>query len=335
MAICEFCGKEHNGSYGTGRFCNRSCRSKWAGQKTKESFEKNFVYIPKIETRICKKCGKEFTVDVKKENKKKPKRFCCRSCANSHVIKEETKQKIRQTINKSILKKGLNLRQRDKNGIRLQKLVKPKLLVCEICGKEFKYYRYGKRHTCYNATCKSKYLSLKMKQNPNVGGYRSNSGNGNGGWYKGIACQSSYELAWVIYNLDHNIKFQKCKKVFYYELNGQQHKYFPDFELENGTIIEIKGYYQTSVSLKEEAVLKEGYKYKIFYKKDLKYCFDYVKEKYNVSKENIITLYDESKGYIEKTCIICGKKFKTRNKNQQCCSRSCNGKYVQKKRFVV
>jgi hypothetical protein len=27
--ICEFCGKEHDGSYGSGRFCSKSCCSKF------------------------------------------------------------------------------------------------------------------------------------------------------------------------------------------------------------------------------------------------------------------------------------------------------------------
>lgn len=29
MAICEQCGKEHDGSFGSGRFCSRSCSNKW------------------------------------------------------------------------------------------------------------------------------------------------------------------------------------------------------------------------------------------------------------------------------------------------------------------
>lgn len=29
MAICEQCGKEHDGTFGSGRFCCRSCSNKW------------------------------------------------------------------------------------------------------------------------------------------------------------------------------------------------------------------------------------------------------------------------------------------------------------------
>lgn len=33
MFICEYCGSEHDGSYGTGRFCNASCSHKYASSK--------------------------------------------------------------------------------------------------------------------------------------------------------------------------------------------------------------------------------------------------------------------------------------------------------------
>lgn len=54
--ICEFCGKEHDGVYGSGRFCNKSCRMKFIASKVK-----NRVYNLPIkeakgnwQCRICK-----------------------------------------------------------------------------------------------------------------------------------------------------------------------------------------------------------------------------------------------------------------------------------------
>lgn len=32
MKKCENCGKEHDGSYGSGRFCSKSCRMQWIGK---------------------------------------------------------------------------------------------------------------------------------------------------------------------------------------------------------------------------------------------------------------------------------------------------------------
>lgn len=65
------------------------------------------------------------------------------------------------------------------------------------------------------------------------------------GYYQGYYFECSYELAWLVYNLDHNIEFRKCTESFeYYDsTTGKWRLYFPDFEMPDGTIIEIKGYY--------------------------------------------------------------------------------------------
>lgn len=44
MNICENCGKEHDGSYGSGRFCSKKCRMQWIGRKSYETAVKNGTY---------------------------------------------------------------------------------------------------------------------------------------------------------------------------------------------------------------------------------------------------------------------------------------------------
>ena len=73
--ICENCGKEHDGSYGSGRFCCKSCSISFGNkQRNKESrillnkkisegLQKYYLEnpIPHKEYKyICEKCGKEF-----------------------------------------------------------------------------------------------------------------------------------------------------------------------------------------------------------------------------------------------------------------------------------
>jgi len=48
------------------------------------------------------------------------------------------------------------------------------------------------------------------------GGKREHSGRGKQGRYNGIWCDSSWELAWVIYNFDHGIKFKRYSGYFEY-----------------------------------------------------------------------------------------------------------------------
>ena len=121
-------------------------------------------------------------------------------------------------------------------------------------------------------------ISITMKANPNAGGLRKGSGRGKKGWYKGFFCDSTYELVYVIYNLDHNIKFTRCSRTYFYNLDGTAHKYYPDFELEDGSIVEIKGYHTATVDLKLSSVTDRPIQ--VFYEKDLKYAFDWVKEHY-------------------------------------------------------
>lgn len=52
---CENCNKEHDGSYGTGRFCSRKCRYSWIGKKSNKTMKEhglknNFVNYNKCRT---------------------------------------------------------------------------------------------------------------------------------------------------------------------------------------------------------------------------------------------------------------------------------------------
>ena len=63
------------------------------------------------------------------------------------------------------------------------------------------------------------------------------------GWFKGIWCDSSWELAYLLYCLDHDIKIERNKKGFSYFWQGSVHSYFPDFYLPaTDQYVEIKGY---------------------------------------------------------------------------------------------
>lgn len=111
------------------------------------------------------------------------------------------------------------------------------------------------------------------------------------GYYKNIYCGSSYELAYVIYNIDHNIPFSKCNRYYEYEFEGSKHLYFPDFELQDGTIVEIKGYHTSLVDIKAAAVKDRPII--ILYKEDLMPYIEYVCTTYNVTETTLHTLFDK------------------------------------------
>ena len=125
-------------------------------------------------------------------------------------------------------------------------------------------------------------ISCSIKANPNAGGLRPNSGRGKKGHYKSFYCDSTYELVFIIYCLDHNIKFKRNTKGYKYIYNNETHLYYPDFELDDGSLIEIKGFNNKLVDIKASAVKDK--KLVILYYSDIKYMFDYVKDHYTYKK---------------------------------------------------
>ena len=145
----------------------------------------------------------------------------------------------------------------------------------------------GRANTEEKELLRKQRISNAMKNNPKAGGIRINSGRGKKGWYKGYYCRSTYELVYVIYNIDHNIKFAPCKRIYFYYWNNEQHRYYPDFELEDGTIVEIKGYLDKQAEAKIASVKDRPIK--VLMKEDLDYAFTYVKQHYTYN--NLEDLY--------------------------------------------
>lgn len=110
---------------------------------------------------------------------------------------------------------------------------------------------------------------------------------GSMGYYNGIHCDSSWELAYLIYCLEHNIQIKRCNIRFNYEYNGEQHIYTPDFIINESELIEIKGFKDKRWKEKKKCCLLNNIK--IINKEDIKPYIKYVKEKYG---KNFIRLYE-------------------------------------------
>lgn len=66
MKYCENCGKEHNGSYGSGRFCSSKCARAFSGKINKD----------KLKDVVCNHCGK--VIKVNKHSAKST--WLCNEC---------------------------------------------------------------------------------------------------------------------------------------------------------------------------------------------------------------------------------------------------------------
>lgn len=241
----------------------------------------------------CPKCGTEHN---------KPGKFCSRVCANSRVFSEELKKAISAKLTG---RPGHNKNKGRQLVDRIQKN-------CPECSSTFFTTLIADGKYC-SSNCGKK----------NIGGYRQGSGRSKSGYYKGIYCGSTYELCWVIYSLDHGIKFTRFSGFL--ENNGT--KYYPDFLLDDGkTIIETKGYEnQVLVDKKTAVAISHGYTVNVLRKDDLTHAFEYVKEKYSTTEYH--TLYDGYKPKYNYTCSCCAVEFSrdSKKKTDKCyCSRSCS-----------
>lgn len=281
----------------------------------------NFKRPQEFIEKNCLTCNGIF--EISKHSKKEHlRKFCSRSCGAIHnnkkrIYSNEWKNKIKNSILNKIKTHGY--------WGSVKPPLPPKEKKCIECDNIF---ISKKRKTCSNHC----YIKHRNKNIPKTsGGYRIGSGRSKHGYYKGIYCGSTYELCWVIYNLDHGIKFERFPTFL--EKNGL--KYYPDFLLDDKkTIIEIKGYEsKESVNKKTKLAESFGYIVKVLRKNDLKYVFDYVKEKYNTS--NFASLYDEYKPKYDYICTNCKNTFskdrKLKTKNVFCCVK-CSGHFNGTKR---
>jgi len=71
VRICEYCGKEHHCSYGTGRFCNSKCMH---GFSTRDD---NYKELKKLK---CIKCGCDILINKRASHKCK-----CDDCRGFYI----------------------------------------------------------------------------------------------------------------------------------------------------------------------------------------------------------------------------------------------------------
>lgn len=309
---CKYCNKQFNSNQarnGHQNWCKLNPSIKERKQKLSSKM-KGTVYGPrsiKLEYSIqCAKCGKQFTLELtqKQYNSGKYRKNCSRACANSKTWTEQDK-----------LKKSIANKNSEKHKLASLKHIKYESVhICLFCKGQFKTRNKNKKfcnRECQNSGQK---LGLFHITSP-LGGYRKGSGIGKSGWYKGIYCDSSWQLAYVIYHLEHGLNISRNKQKRTYIWNNEQHIYIPDFITDQG-LVQIKGYKNKQWNEK----YKNNTDIKVLYKQQIKPYLDYVVNKYG---SNFIELY-EGNPHNKKNnnCIICGNPC-----INLCCSRSCGMKY--------
>lgn len=282
MSICKHCNTEFNSNAIGGH--TRNCifnpnSKKWKSAFSEFNIDRGKVvsntYITNYDNKpaICKQCN------TKIDYKHRFNIFCNKSCAAKYTGKHKIRTKEWNT--------NISIAVRNSDKVKHAIVSKKKPYVykeCPVCNNEF--ILKNKNRIYCSRKCYKLDLDCKYRKKPH-GGFRLKSGYGKGGWYRGYWCSSSYELAWIIYSLEHNIKFERNKKYFEYVYNNKVRKYYPDFILSDNKYIEIKGWNRNNIVDIKSAVVKN---LTVLYRKDLNKEFDYVIAKYG---KDFIRLYEK------------------------------------------
>ena len=301
------------------KFCSSQCAGyylAYIAQERQKEYNKN--------PNKCQYCSTEILWDNEKYKSFYnflKRKYCSRSCSaknsnTNRIITVETKNKMSQKAkeNKSGFCSSEFQEKQKKEEFKLKRYGEKKLYVIlchnENCKKEFK-----------DTNTNKKYCSTKCWKQCS-GGYRQGAGHSKGGYYKNIWCDSTWELAYLIYCLDHHITIKRNTEKFHYIYKDKKHHYIPDF-IVNGKLVEIKGWYTELVDIKIASVTKP---IEIMYKDDLKYIFEYVKNKTGLQVDDFFSLYEDyvpEKRKCERS--ECNNEFNIvpSKKNNRYCSVSC------------
>ena len=204
-------------------------------------------------------------------------RYCSRRCANSKQHSEATKEKIKVSAKIASPAKAT----RTKN---IKKYYENPSKCC-ICGTIIDYDKKNNK-TC-SKKCFHKLLKVVCNHEPN----NSPRPQFKYGTYKGVACDSSWELAFIVYHFDRSINITRNTQYFTYEYENGQHRFYPDFKLEN-TYYEIKGYWTDQETAKIRSFPNE-LKLIVLDLNEIQPYIKYCEEKYG--KDFTAVLYEKDK----------------------------------------
>ena len=288
--ICENCGKEHNGEYGSGRFCCSVCA---------RSYSTKFVSKDKKKKAFCKVCGKEIEINlhsdstnVKCEECKKYIKRICKVCGreyNKHdgcsndFCHKHNLQQLRTLIKYfgfDKLKLGTIEVELEFN--RIRNILYDMYWNKKMSGQDIaKYFNYpsaanitGKIFKYLNIPCRSfKDCSINawLQGNNCVS---DSTNNYKCGWHtawnnKEVYLRSSYEFDYANILDKQQIEYDvECLHIKYLSTkDNEYHCAIPDFYLKDtNTIIEIKSNYTLDIqNMKDKfkAYKEQGYNCKL------------------------------------------------------------------------
>ena len=257
---CEYCHCEHNGTYGSGRFCSKHCRMAYIGTKSHQNRKSNNnhkTFHKKIEIKeyICPYCNKKFN--------KTYFQFAahikwCKNNPNREKYIEQLQKVHRDYRGHIAWNRGLT-KDTDKRILEGVEKLKNKYASGEIIN-----HMMGKHHSqetkkklsilgrinAYQRKCKKTMPYLKKDGSI-------------------VNLDSSYERMVACFLDSHNIEWTRPKPLSWMSPDGKTHNYFPDFYIVKANIyLDPKNHYCFKVQKEKIQYIKEHYHNVIFLTKE-------------------------------------------------------------------
>ena len=272
---CENCGKEHDGTYGSGRFCSKSCAKQFSTKNYKKEYKSakciicgKDIFINKMaSTKTCKcddctNCKKRLQI-LKKEHQLKY--LNCKICGSPYLIYESCKNKFCQEHNIQQIKSLIKYFNFDETTLKTNKVetefnrIRDILYdlywnkhksssdickiynypnICNLTGKIFKYLNIPTK-SCHIANIENIFTG---KLNPVINNQYKSC------WHttwnnKEVYLRSSYELDYAKELDEQQIDYEvESLRIKYWNTQEQEYKCaIPDFYLpKENMIVEIK-----------------------------------------------------------------------------------------------
>lgn len=263
IKICEHCGREITSNYGKGRFCDKFCKAAFVAVNRKKG---------NVSKKICPNCKREIGATAFNRHYK--------ACVNEYKIRCSDQPKDDSEKAQAVKNRAKPKKQSFK---------------CEFCGKVWETtksnYTIHLKYRCeknpnrkivfHGPTEEGKKRLSEIAKRRGLGGFvpDSRGGKEKRGYYKGLYCMSSWELAFVVYNLDKGEIVEQCKEHFDYEMNGEKHSYTPDFKI-GDIYYEIKGWHRPDTDFKVNAFPKDKTLVLLDGRSQNEIYIKYAKEKY-------------------------------------------------------
>ena len=227
---CENCGNEHDGSYGSGRFCSNQCRQVFIGKQVKHHVC-NFNVNRQQHAWKCTICGGLFHTRNEMQIHRKKKHGFKKRMAWNKGLTSETSTKVRQIAEKN-----------------------------KISQKRILHHTHTKETREKLSEIRSKYLDSCKGGFKDVGWYKVKNLSGTeftvrGHWEESVANKlTANGINWI---RNRTLKYIK---------DGIRKTYNPDFYLpDTNEYVEVKGYYSDKDKEKMRLVLENNPGIRIYF----------------------------------------------------------------------